>query len=547
MRCNAAGPGAAVRLVAAVVCVLALTALKPAKAVPLPDPLADTDFYFDGAPSPELVALGERLFFDKILSGNQNIACATCHHPLAGTGDGLSLSVGEGGRGLGVTRDVGGDVAFGGVHERVPRNAPPVFMLGARQMDVIFHDGRVSVDASQPSGFQSPAGPLLPAGLDNVLAVQAMFPVTSGAEMAGHFGDNPVADAAAVGNLPLVWQLLADRLRQIPGYIAAFASAYGVAAEDITYVHAANAIAAFEAVAFRSDDSPFDRYLRGDANALTHQAKKGMQLFYGSAGCSDCHSGVLQTDLDFHAIGMPQVGPGKGVGYLGRDDFGRELTTGDPADRYKFRTPTLRNVALTAPYGHSGAYATLREVVEHHLDPLGSLAAYDCSTQPRLPSRPDLDALDCVVMDDPASVAAIAAASELPAASSGNNGNGNGNNGNGSGNGNGNGKGNNGGTADSVVEPTKTDGDPEPVAAEPVVPEQDPVVPAETNAPQLASTEPVEASAAEGGDTSTAGVTLSPDEVDEILAFLHALTDTRMLDLRHTVPADVPSGLPLQE
>ena len=139
----------------------------------LPTPADDTDYYDAGSPDPGKVALGRQLFFDKMLSGNLNIACATCHHALTDTGDGLSLPVGEGGRGLGVTRDTG--VGADAIHERVPRNAPPVFNLGAREFTTLFHDGRVQIDPTQPGGFRSPAGDTLPEGLDNVLAVQAMF------------------------------------------------------------------------------------------------------------------------------------------------------------------------------------------------------------------------------------------------------------------------------------------------------------------------------------------------------------------------------------
>jgi len=382
-------------------------------------PVNDTDFYNDGAPDAMQVELGKNLFYDKILSGNLNTSCATCHHPLADTGDGLSLPVGEGGVGLGVTRDTGsgGDA----VHERVPRNAPPVFNLGAREFTLMFHDGRIMQDASQPSGFQNPAGDDLPTGLDNALAVQAMFPVTSGAEMAGQPGENAQADAASENNLAGpggVWEQLADKLRVIPEYVDMFMAAYPdiQSAADISYVDAANAIAAFEATAWRFDDSPYDRYLRGDKQSMGPAAKRGMRVFYGEGNCASCHSGPFQTDHDFHAIAMPQIGPGKGdnlAGYSdGRDDFGRERATGNPEDRFRFRTLTLRNVALTAPYGHSGAFNTLQAVIRHHLDPVNSLHTYD-QGQAVLPSREDLDALDFVVMNDAVRRGAIADANEL--------------------------------------------------------------------------------------------------------------------------------------
>jgi cytochrome c peroxidase len=223
-----------------------------------------------------------------------------------------------------------------------------------------------------------------------------------------------VADAAARGDLPAVWELLATRLRQIDAYASQFAAAFADVsdASDITFAHVANAIAAFEAAAWRADDSPFDRFLRGDRLAMSLTQQRGMRLFYGRAGCSGCHAGALQTDHSFRAIAMPQVGPGKGDGPGGYEDFGRERVTGLPADRYRFRVPSLRNVALTAPYGHAGAYNTLDAVVRHHLDPVRSLYDYDFA-QVVLPSRPDLDQRDRYATDNASTRAAIATANEL--------------------------------------------------------------------------------------------------------------------------------------
>ena len=140
-------------------------------------------------------------------------------------------------------------------------------------------------------------------------------------------------------------------------------------ASDIILVHAANAIAAFEASQWRTDQSPFDQYLQGSEDALNASQLRGMKLFYGKAECADFHSGQLLTDQSFHAIGMPQLGPGKGDGVDGYEDFGRERVTGESRDRYKFRTPALRNVALTGPWGHAGSYRRLKDVVMHHLQP----------------------------------------------------------------------------------------------------------------------------------------------------------------------------------
>ena len=253
--------------------------------------------------------------------------------------------------------------------------------------------------------------------------MQAMFPVTSPAEMAGEPGDvdvfgvpNEIAEPAAAADLPEIWERLATRLRSIPEYVALFEAAFPGeigGASDIEFFHAANAIAAFEISTWRADNTPFDRCRRGAWGAMSWQAKRGMWLFYGRAGCADCHAGEIFSDMGFHAIAMPQIGPGKGHG-TGHEDWGRGPISGDPADNFRFRTPPLRNVELTAPFGHSGAYDTLEDVVRHHLDPVASLYAYDCEAQPVLPSRHDLDEIDCEVMNSAALVASIADANELP-------------------------------------------------------------------------------------------------------------------------------------
>ncbi len=394
------------------------------------DPELPAPNYDFRTPSAEKVELGRLLMFDKILSGNRNISCGTCHHSLADTGDGLSLSVGEGGKGLGVTRSAHHEDDT--IQERVPRNAPPVWNLGDNSFHTFFHDGRVTNNpdegaADYPSGCKTPAGQALPDNLENVLACQAMFPVTSATEMAGQAGENSVADAAAVGNLAGqggVWEQLAQRLQGIDEYVDLFKAAFPPSdpnpvsdAEDITYAHAANAISAFEGVAWRADNSPFDQYLRGDKHAMSKNAQKGMKLFYqgdsNGHACAECHSGLYQTDLDYHAIAMPQIGSGRDSGVNGFEDYGREQVTGLASDILKFRTPTLRNVALTAPYGHAGAYDTLRAVVEHHMDAVSSLYAYNDNRQAILPAHPDLDEENYRAMDDPYIVAFIADHNEL--------------------------------------------------------------------------------------------------------------------------------------
>lgn len=250
-------------------------------------PLSDSDFIDDGAPHEGKVVLGKFLMFDKILSGNMNISCATCHHPMTNTGDGLSLPIGEGGNGLGMTRDTGSSADA--VVERVPRNSPHVWNEGAREFTAMFLDGRVELDDAYPSGCKTPAGNNLPDNLENILACQAMFPVTSATEMAGQGDENPIAVLAELGNLTGVWELLAERLRAPEnGYVELFIDAFEDIddASDITYGHAANAISAYERVFWRADNSPFDRYLRGDKKAMSRNAIEGMAAIARRPECT---------------------------------------------------------------------------------------------------------------------------------------------------------------------------------------------------------------------------------------------------------------------
>ena len=327
-------------------------------------------------PAAAKVALGRALMFDKELSGNRDISCATCHHPLMHTADGLSVSMGTGCSGLGPTRTLGAGRSL------VPRNAPEVFNRGASLWTTMFWDMRASGSAA--TGFTSPAHDALAPGLDNVLAVQAMFPVTSRDEMRGKADDTDIfgqpnevallADSDFTG----IWVALTQRLLGIPGYVALFSDAYpDIPTEELGFQHAANALAAFEIDAWTLLDSPWDHYVAGDDSALSQSAKRGALLFFGNAGCVRCHTGNLLTDQQAHDIAVPQVGPGKGA--EAPLDFGRGRETGNVADRYKFRTPPLRNVAITGPWMHDGAYTTLEGAVRHVLDPATALRHYDVS------------------------------------------------------------------------------------------------------------------------------------------------------------------------
>ena len=337
--------------------------------------------------SDEMVALGEALFFDKILSGNQNISCATCHHPTTGTSDFLPVPIGEGGSGLGANRSVGAG-------NLIPRNAPHVFNAGVSGVDTMFWDSRLRRDPvtgilETPEADLNGASPILAAHaaqLTSALAAQAMFPVTSHDEMRGQPGTNPIANATSNAE---VWSLLMARLvgtsngtvGGIQGYRDLFDAAYPSVTnyDDFNFGHAARAIAAFERTRWTALDSPFDRYVGGDMGAMSDAAKRGAIIFCDKGRCAECHNGPLLSDFQHHVLATPQVGPGKNAPF---EDLGRALETGNPADEYAFRTPQLRNIALTAPYMHSGAFLTLEAAVRHHLDPRTSLANYDPTQLP---------------------------------------------------------------------------------------------------------------------------------------------------------------------
>ena len=316
-------------------------------------------------------ALGQALFFDKELSGNRNISCATCHTPEATTGDAISLSIGEGGVGSAEFREPPFD--FHGQPILIPRNSPSLFFRG--HLKTLFWDGRVQ--QKQDGSFISPAGEDLLPGLESSLAVVDMFPFTDRIEMRGQPGQNEIADIPD-DDLQGIWTALLNRLLAIPGYVAMFTAAYPeVPTVELTFAHAANAIAAFEIKHWTLNDSPFDHYLHGDQQAMTEAQKNGAILFYGKAGCVSCHSGSLMTDESFHNRLVPQLGPGKGHGPNGLYDFGRATVTGNLEDRYKFRTFPLRSIAASGPFMHDGAFATLAATVLHCMDPMASILAYD--------------------------------------------------------------------------------------------------------------------------------------------------------------------------
>jgi cytochrome c peroxidase len=318
-----------------------------------------------------LVQLGKALAFDKILSGNRDISCMTCHLPGLGVGDQRSLSIGQGASGLGADR-----VHPGGAF--IPRNAPPAFNLHA--MEPLFWDGRVFRD---PAGvMHTPADVRLTEAMQRTfefgtLSALPLFPVLSRSEMRADDGNELAAIPDA--DEPAIWAALMQRLGAIPQYRRMFERAYpGQRFDDMTFAHASNAIAGFLTDQLAFNNTPWDRFLAGDDRALTPVQLAGAKNFM-SARCSLCHNGPAFTDNRFHNVALAQLGPGTGDGPDGRDDFGRMKVTGDPADRYAFRTTPLRNVELTGPWGHDGAFTDLRAFIDHYSESDLKLQQYDAN------------------------------------------------------------------------------------------------------------------------------------------------------------------------
>jgi cytochrome c peroxidase len=260
------------------------------------------------------IALGKYLFFDRALSHDQTLACADCHNPRLGFSDGR-------GRSLGVAQPRAPPGAPASRRE-LDRGAPTLWNVGF--LGRLFWDGRAATLAEQASG--------------------------------------PLFAADEMANTP---DGLTQTLNAIPAYRALFADAYArEAARDITVDEIENALAAFQ-TSLVSFNSRYDRYAFGDASALTPLEQEGHNVFRGFvARCSQCHVPPLFTDGELAVVGAPAVA---GQPY----DRGAGRQSDDPALVGAFRTPTLRNIALTAPYFNAGQFATLRDVVTFYNDTRG--------------------------------------------------------------------------------------------------------------------------------------------------------------------------------
>ncbi|MFT6308397.1 MAG: cytochrome c peroxidase [Halioglobus sp.] len=336
-----------------------------------------------------LAALGRDLFFTKGLSGDMEVACVTCHHPNLGGTDELSLSVGTGA----IDPTLMGP---GRIHEsmegpNVPRNAPTIFNAALWDR-FLFLDGKIesleTLQTNNGMGARIRTPDTMPGVQDitagpNLAAAQSRFPVTSPAEMrTDNFlvGEDRFALrdrlAQRIGDYEAGAGELAEN-NWLPIFRSAFNQPNADAPSLITFDNISTAIGEYERT-MNFVNNPFNEWVNGDLNAITEEQKRGAVLFYtpteqGGAGCANCHSGDFFTDEEMHVIGSIQIGDGKGNGEDGTDDFGRELLSGDPADRYKYRTSSLLNIAVTGPYFHAGSYDTLEEVMLHYSNPIAGV------------------------------------------------------------------------------------------------------------------------------------------------------------------------------
>ena len=347
---------------------------------------------------PAKADLGRLLFFDRLVGLKLDNACAGCHSPAVGFGDTQPIAIGI---------DNNNKV---GPHRAGPRNqrrAPMV--LNSAFFPRLMLNARFEADSGDPFDnsagftFPPPEGRLL-SGQPHLLNAQAFLPPPERVEMAGFEFEGTSDDIRAE---------VARRLNVTPNYRQLFRRAFGLRGRDpITYDHFAAAVAEFQ-INLTFANAPIDRFARGTTGAMTRDEKRGALLFFGKAGCVTCHavggnSNEMFSDFDLHVLGVPQIAPRRSnVTFDGPgadEDFGREQVSGAPADRYKFRTSPLRNVALQPAFFHNGAFTTLEEAIAHHLDVRKSALNY--TPRGRLPAdlagptgpiRPVLDRLDPLV------------------------------------------------------------------------------------------------------------------------------------------------------
>ena len=343
----------------------------------------------------QLADLGRLLWFDTITGLNDDNSCGGCHSPTNGFGDTQSIAIGIDNNNL------------VGPNRTGPRNQrrTPLVINNAFYPSLMWNSRFASLsqnpfDNSDGFVFPPPEGLTL-SHLDHLLQSQAFIPPTERNEVAGFVfpGDN--------------FAIRDEVLRRLNG-IDAYRQLFGRSFPEvrhgapISFEMFGRAIAEFEFTLVFTD-TPLDRFARGDDDAMSTSQKRGALLFFGSAGCVGCHavsgtSNEMFSDFTMHVIGVPQIAPAvTNSVFDGRDaneDFGLEQVTGNPDDRYMFRTSPLRNLAVMPAFMHNGCFTTIEDAVRHHLDVFTSARTYrpsvlDADLQgPMGPIKPVLKRVD---------------------------------------------------------------------------------------------------------------------------------------------------------
>jgi cytochrome c peroxidase len=354
-----------------------------------------------------LADLGRMLWFDTSGGLHDDNSCGGCHSPANGLGDSQSIAIGV---------QNNNRVGPGRTGPRNQRRTPTA--VNAAFYPALMWNGRFSAPSGDP--FDNSRGFLFPApegstrfpprdpAVTHLLMAQAHSPPTELVEVAGFTGTAgtiapefdpfddgrggvvPPPDLNGFRNEPIRQAVLA-RLNSSQAYRLLFGEVFPevAAGAPIDFTRFGRAIAEFEFTMVFAD-APIDRFARGDRRAMTVQQKEGALIFFGRGRCADCHavggrSNEMFSDFQMHVLAVPQIAPRFGVGLgnvsfdgPGKDeDFGLEQVTGAPADRYKFRTSPIRNVALQPAFFHNGAFTRLEDAIRHHLDVAVSARGYD--------------------------------------------------------------------------------------------------------------------------------------------------------------------------
>lgn len=276
----------------------------------------------DNPSSASKIALGKLLFYDPILSGKKDVACATCHHPSTGYSDGLDLSIGVNATGFGSNRHFlsPNTIAF------VKRNSQTILNTAFNGINI--------------AGVYNPStAPMFWDNRTQSLESQSVGPIATLEEMRG----NTYPEAVALDSV-------VARLRNIAEYRTLFQNAFGNT-QSVTATNLGKALASFERTLITAN-SPYDRFQNGDRTAMTAQQIQGMQSFR-DAGCATCHSGDMFSDYQLHVLSVP-------------DNAKNKVSDAGANNTYAFRTASLRNLQFTAPFMHSGVFQDLNQVLQFY-------------------------------------------------------------------------------------------------------------------------------------------------------------------------------------